>query len=247
MYVFHFFVVAFLLCFASIGRADDPPKNPPPGNNNPPPAQSDADKLAAALRREEELKAEIERLKPKEPKEPKPDDDDLLTKNRKARESADEMKRQTKLIESALGFNMGVDEFIKTNTDLLPNEVADIVKLAHKETYDDAQAKANSLKASIIQSYFSIQDNVNALTPSQKVALDDYLKLTKSGKEQKAADVYENIFEPALQMARRLKKAEEVGRSRQGYAISSEKNTAYKDKLVQISRRTHLGEKEVRA
>lgn len=247
MYVFHFFVVAFLLSFASIGRADDPPKNPTPANNNPPPAQSDADKLAAALRREEELKAEIERLKPKEPKEPKPDDDDLLTKNRKARESAEEMKRQTKLIESALGFNMGVDEFIKTNNDLLPNEVADIVKLAHKETYDDAQAKANSLKASIIQSYFSVQDNVNALTPSQKSALDDYLKLTKSGKEQKAAEVYENIFEPALQMARRLKKAEEVGRSRQGYAISSEKNTAYKDKLVQISRRTHLGEKEVRA
>jgi hypothetical protein len=236
------------MAVSSIARADDPVKNPPPANNNPPPVETDTQKLAAALRREEELKAEIARLKPKDkdadPKDPP--GDDLISRNRKSKLSADETKIQTRLIEKALGFNMGIDDFVKNNADLLPSEIGEIVKLAHKETYDDSQAKASALKAAIIQSYFAVQDHLNALTPAQKTTLEDYLKLTITGKEQRAAEIYENIFEPALDMTRRIKKAEEVTRSRKGFATSSEKNDAYKERLINGSRRTHLGEKEAR-
>ena len=138
---------------------------------------------------------------------------------------------------------MRIDTFVKENKDLLPAEIAAIVTQANKETYDNASAKAGAMKSAIIQSYFAVQANLDQITPAQKVQLDDYLKLTKTGKEQRAAEIYENIFEPALETVRRVKKAEEVGRSRTGFGLSTEGNTAYKDKLVAMARKTHLGEK----
>jgi len=246
--MFKFFLLAFLGFLFSSTLAFADPNPPPPANNNPPnpTGETDATRLAAALKREEELKVELEALK--NPKKPDPkDDDDLIKKARKEKEDGESLQVKTKQIERALGFNMGIDTFVKDNAELLPAEVAQIVALAHKESYDDAQSKASAIKASMIQSYFAIQANLDALTASQKTTLSDYLKLTKSGKEQKAAEVYENIFEPALEMVRKVKKAEEVGRGISGYGNPSAGSTAYKDRLVAMSRRTHLGEKEARA
>lgn len=210
--------------------------------------ETDAQKLAAALKREEDLKKELEEARKGKKKDDGDEDDgdskDLRAKARKEKEDAEKTAAQTKDIERALGFNLGVDEFVAKNASLLPNEIAQIVKLAHKETYDNALAKASALKKSIIESYFAVQANLDALTSGQRATLDDYLKLTKTGKEQKAADIYENIFEPALETVRRVKKAEEIGRARSGFASSSDSNAAYKEKLVRASRKTHLGEKE---
>jgi hypothetical protein len=242
---FRFVLLFFTLNFFSTAYADAPP--PPPNNNPPPPSGETVEqKLAAALKREEDYKVELEKLR--KPKDPDPkDDDDLRKKVQKDKETNEEIAAQTKHIERALGFNMRIHTFVKDNADLLPAEIGAIVAQADKETYDNAQAKASAMKKSIIESYFAIQANMEAITPAQKVALDDYLKLTKTGKEQKAADIYENIFEPALETTRKVKKAEEVGRSRTGFGHSNDTNTAYKDRLIKIARKTHLGEKEERA
>lgn len=245
MNVFRALFLLFAFLFVPAAYADTPPVNNSPGNNQPPPGgETTEQKLAAALKREEDLKAELEKHK----KTPKPDeDDDLRKKVQKDKETAEQVAAQTKLIERALGFNMGIHQFVKDNKDLLPAEIAAIVAQADKETYDDAQAKASAVKAAVIQSYFSVQANLESITPAQKTSLDDYLKLTKTGKESKAADIYENIFEPALETVRRVKKAEEVGRSRSGFGATNETNSAYKERLIKISRKTHLGEKEQRA
>lgn len=238
------FLFSFIHLFSTTAFADNNPP-PPANNNNPPPGgETDAQKLAAALAREEELKKELAKHKKTDDPKPDPKDDDLIKKVAKDKETAEEVARQTKEIERALGFNMKIEGFVKENKDLLPAEIGAIITQANKETYDTAHAKASAVKSAIIQSYFAVQSNVDALTPSQKVALEDYLKLTKSGKEQRAADVYENIFEPALETIRKVKKAEEVGRSRSGYAMSSDTHSAYKDRLVKIARKSHLGEKE---
>lgn len=246
--MFKFFRFLFLFCalgFVSTAAHADP--NPPPANNNQPPAGGETleQKLAASIRRNEELAAELEKLKkpnPKDPPNPK-DDDDLIKKVAKDKETNEEVAKQTKEIERALGFNMRIDSFVKENKDLLPAEISAIVTQANKETYDTAAAKANAMKSAIIQSYFAVQANLESVTPAQKVQLDDYLKLTKTGKEQRAADIYENIFEPTLETVRRVKKAEEVGRSRTGFGVNTDTNTAYKDKLIAQARKTHLGEK----
>ncbi len=228
-----------LVLLATTAKADDKPGD----KKDDPKPETDTEKLAAALKREEDYKKEIETLK--KPK-PEPEGGDGL-REKAAKEKADAEKNSanTKEIERALGFNMGIDAFVVENASLLPADIPAMVKLANKETYDSAVLKAGALKKAIIESYFNIQENVDALTAGQKATLDAFLKLTKNGKESKAADIYENVFEPALEMIRRIKKAEDVGRGRQGFASSDASNDAYKNRLVDMARKTHLGEKGV--
>lgn len=168
--------------------------------------------------------------------------DDLREKAAKDKETASQQAREQKRIETAISFNMGLDEYLKKNKDLLPAEIVDIVKVANKETYDTTFAKANAIKSGMIQSFFAVQANADALTGSQKVSLDDYLKLTKTGKEDKASQIYETIFEPALEAMRREKKALELGRSRNGYAPANDAQANYKERLMKGSRKTYLKE-----
>lgn len=237
----------FKFCFgflfwvgADMALADGTPPPEPPSKNNAP----TADEIRAIREENERLKAENEGLKNKK-KDPEPDsdDDDLRKKAKHQEQTAEDKARETKQIEEALQFNLGVDDFVKKNSDLLPKAVANIVALAHKEKYDSAISKAAAIKASVIQEYFAVQDNVDALTKNQKQTLDDYLKLTKTGKEDKAADIYANIFEPALETIRKIKKAEELGRSSAGFSSGTDADEKYKQMLMKRSREKYLGER----
>lgn len=234
--LFNFLFLAALFFGADFALADEPPANPPV-------TETAEQRLAAALKREEDLKKENEELKKKAnpPKDPPKDDEDLAAKAAKERENAEKQGRETKRIENALQFNLGIDDFVKKNSDLLPKSVSDIIRVAHKETYDTAVAKANAVKASVIQEYFQVESNLEALTSTQKEKLDDYLKLTKTGKEDKAAEIYADIFEPALETIRKIKKAEEIGRTRGGYSDLSDSDSAYKDKLIKGSQAKYIG------
>lgn len=185
-----------------------------------------------------------------EPKGGKKDDeeddeeDDLRRKAAKGRQTNEEKIAETRSIEGALKFNLGVQDFVKSNADLLPSEIQDILKTAEKESYDSAIEKSSAIKSSFIQSFFEIEANREALTAAQKVQLDDFLKLTKTGKESKASAIYENIFEPALETLRKVKKAEELGKSRSGLASGNAVMDGYKNRLVSGAKKTHLGVNE---
>jgi hypothetical protein len=157
----------------------------------------------------------------------------------------DKAKRDsdTKALESALTFNLTSSDFIKVNESILPEEISEIFSTAAKESYDSPIDRANATKAAIIQSFFSQQSNVDLLTDSQKVSLADYLKLTKNGKEQKARDIYDNLFEPSLGTLKRIKKAEELSRAKFGYREGSKGDSQYKEKLMSLSKKHYLGEK----
>jgi len=241
------FAVLFSFFVYGIGDALGQPDPPPP--TPPAPTPLTPEQVAALVDENKRLKAEIEAKAkggepPTPPTPPKPEDDPLRTKARNEKDEEERTKSNTKKIESALQFNLGIDEFVKTNKELLPEEIGRVVAAGHKETFDTAVSKANALKSSIIQTYFAVQANVDQLTSAQKATLDGYLKLTKNGKEDKAAEIYETIFEPAIETIRKVKKAEEVGRSRAGFASSSSSSAAYKEKLMKGSRASYLGEKE---
>ena len=170
-------------------------------------------------------------------------DDGLFDRARREKEAEADKKLESKRLESALRFIMTSKDWFKEHADLLPSDIEDIFKTAERENYDTALEKANALRAAIVQSFFSVQSNVDLLTPSQKASVDEYLKLTKNGREQKAEFAYENFFEPTLELLKRLKKAEEVGRARSGFKTSSKVEDQYKERLMAGSRRTYLGEK----
>lgn len=174
-------------------------------------------------------------------KKPDPENDpDLQSKAKAERDAKDKKNSDTKALERALTFNLKSEDWLKTNESLLPKEINEIFRLAQKETYNDAIEKDGAIKAGIIQSFYSVQANMDLLTPSQKTSLDDYLKLTKTGKQEKAQGVYETIFEPSFEMLKRIKKAEALGK---GHSTDGDEQSAYREKMIKLSKAHHLGER----
>ncbi len=204
----------------------DPPKTPDP-----------AAELAAAKARIVELEAAAAKGKKTED-EDETDDQDLRARARKDRESSDTESGRTKKLEDAIKFNLGSKEFLKTNEALLPKEVADIFARADRENFSDAIQKDSAIKSGLVEAFFSVQSNVDILTSGQKSALDEYLKLTKDKKQEKAQSLYEMVFEPAFEALKRSKKAEALQR---GHGTGED--DAYKQKLMKLGARKFLGEK----
>lgn len=167
----------------------------------------------------------------------KKQDVSLNDKVKQGQDDKEKNEANSRSLESALTFNLTSSDFLKANESILPKDIADIFKVAAKETYGSAVERANATKAAIIQSFFSQQSNLEILTPTQQTVLADYLKLTKNGKEDKAKDIFDNLFEPALSTLKRVKKAEELNRSKQGHAANSDSDQAYKEKLTQMAER----------
>ncbi len=228
--------ILFLLTFVISTEclADDNPPPPPP----PPPAQS-VEQLTAELNR---VKKENEELKKKSPPatggDPDPDDpseDPLVKKARKDIEDKKKAGDDQKDVERAVRFNLGLDDFVKTNKSLLPEEIDGIISHASKEKYDSEAEQASAMKTAILTSFFAVQANVDQLTPSQKKALDTWKALTKNARAERAGDIYENVFEPAIDKIKSVRKAEEAGRARAGLAPRNPTNNAYSDRLVKLS------------
>lgn len=186
------------------------------------------------------LKAEIAALKAAKAA-PKPEDDpDLQERARRERERSDKEGARTKQLENALKFGLKSADFLKQNESLLPKDVADIFKQAEKENFSDAIEKDSAIKSGMVQSFFAVQANVDLLTSGQKSTLDEYLKLTKTEKQNRAQQVYDMVFEPAFEMLKRTKKAEALSK---GYGGGSDAEAAYKAKLMASTRKHYLGEK----
>jgi hypothetical protein len=205
---------------------------------------SDATKASEAKIKEleqknKDLETRLAALKSLDP----PDDKSLVDKVEADNKAKEKSLSDSKKLEAALTFNLTSDKFVNEHKSILPKEIGDIFAAAEKEKYDSAIDKANATKAAIIQSFFSLQANVDLTTPAQKTAIEDYLKLTKKGKEEKASEIFVNIFEPTLEMIKRIKKAEEVSKGKSGYLEGSPADNSYRDKLVLGSRKHFLGDK----
>ncbi len=184
------------------------------------------------------LKQELAALKAASTKPPAPaPEDDLL---RRARESGNANQldaARMKRLESSIGFNMQSGEFLKANSALLPAEVENIFKEAEKETFSDATEKADAIKSGLIQSFFSVQENEDLLTGGQKAQLDEYRKLTKTGKQEKAQALYDMVFEPAFNLLKQMKKADALNR---GLHSPSGIEEARKKRLIERSEKYHF-------
>ncbi len=174
-------------------------------------------------------------------KDDKVDDPDLEAKAKAAREAKEKASGDTKKIEAALKFSLGAKDFLKQNASLLPKDIEGIFEAADKEKYDNAIEKDSAIKASMVQSFFNVQSNLDLLTLSQKSVLEDFLKLTKNGKQEKAQSIYETIFEPTFEMFKRIKKAEQLGKD--GQVTASDTIQAYSDRMQKMSKKHYMGEK----
>ncbi len=225
---------------ASFAYGDEPPAKP-----NPPTTPDPKGGNSITLSKEEYDKLMGNQKDPKDPPKPDPNADPLLDNVDRNKKSKDQEKAHERNLEAALKFNLSSDKFIKENESILPKDVAEIFAAASKEKYDSQIEQANATKAALIKKFFEQQVNVDVLTPAQRVAVEDYLKLTNAARQEKAAEIYVNVLEPVIEMLKRVKKAEEVGKARDGQlGEGSDSDKAYKAKLVSGSLEHYLGVKK---
>jgi len=219
------------------------PDNGGGGGGTAPTVESLTAEKDALAKEKATLQAELEKLK-KGAKPNAEDDgegDDLAEKARKARDEKNKGQNDHKALEAALKFDMSSENFLKENEALLGSDIKDIFEAAKKETWTSAVQKEASIKSSLVQTFFKIQAHVDLLTAPLKQKLEDYKKLTKDGKEEKALEMYDYVFGPAFEMLKQLKKAEEIKKG--GGAIEDKTQPLWQQNLIKRSRQRYLGEK----
>lgn len=203
-------------------------------------APDSAKELEALKASNAALLARLEKLEASK-KDATKDDQSLDEKARAEREAKEAKNNDSKALESALKFSLQSKEWLKTNATLLPKDVEGIFEAAEKEKFDTAVEKASAIKAGIISAFFNQQTNVDLLTPSLKSNLEDWQKLTKKAREEKAQVIFDSIFEPTFEMLKRIRKAEHLNN---GEKNQSEGEKALADRLYRLSKKHYLGEKE---
>lgn len=203
------------------------------------------EQIQALQTENDRIKKELEALKTKTPPNQNPPEDpnkgDLAEAARKKREAEEAEKKKSSTLKSALEFVIKAPEWLKTNAPLLPKTVEGLFTAADKENYGSDIEKANAIKAGIVQEFFALQSNLDLLTESQKIVVEDFKKLTHADKRERVADVYATIFEPTFEQLKRLEKAKQV---RNGEHSPSNAEAAYNQKMIEISRKHYLGEQK---
>ncbi len=203
-----------------------------------PPANDTVKELADLKAKYELQEKELSALKTQTP--PKKDDSDLAGKAEAERKAKEQKDMESKGMESALKFHLASPDFLKNNATLLPPNIAGIFEQAEKENYGSAVEKAAAIKVGVVSEFFAQQGNLDQLTATQKLALEEFLKLTKTVKQERVQQIYDNIFEPTLEMLRKVKKAEAL---QKGIAEPNPTKDAHKEKMIKLSRQHYLGEK----
>lgn len=212
-----------------------PPPATPPANT---PAPDHAKDIADLKAQNAALLARLDKLAPATPPA---DDPSLMDKIKKENDLKAQKAGDTKALEAALKFNINSAEFLKANQSLLPKEISDLFAAADKETYGSAIEKDQAIKAGMVQSFFALQANIDLLTPGLKSQLEDFLKLTKTGKQERAQQIYDSIFEPTFDMLKRIKKAEQLSK---GGGQTTDADDQYKNKMIALSKEHYLGVKQ---
>lgn len=171
----------------------------------------------------------------------KNDDPSLADKAKKERENQDAQAASQKAMESAINFNISSKDFVKNNGSLLPKTIESIFVQAEKQNYDSAMQKANAIKAAIISEVFIVKDWVEHLTGPQKIEIENFLKLTNNGKQERVDNIYSMIFEPTLEMVRKIEKAKQLNN---GAKNQTDGEKALADRMMKMSKKHYLGEKD---
>lgn len=196
--------------------------------------------LAEMKKNNEAMAARLEALEGKKNKEepnPKPDEKTLAEKAEAERVEKETQANREKTLEAAIEFTSGLEKWTRDHARLLPKNFPNIIAQAEKENYSSKVEKASAIKVSLVQEYFNQQANLDLLTPTQKIELEDWKNLVKTEKEKGVGKIWTAIFEPSFESVKREAKAKQVGN---GQDRSSEPVEAYKHRMQELSEKHYL-------
>lgn len=191
----------------------------------------------------ETLKAEAEAAKAKlaeyekakfsdtPPASPKKEDDPTVLEaiRKKEREEAEKAEKEKRILEGAK-FIATFDGLIKDGGDFFPKEVTAALDVISKKKYDNELQRADDLRASIAESVFSVQKNLDLLPELGKSKVKDFLTLSQSAKEKQSAAIWEYVL-AALDTHKRFEKQARTEAARRGLATPSGATAEYENKI----------------
>jgi hypothetical protein len=161
--------------------------------------------------------------------------DDLLALSEKNALEKAKIDADSKRIETAVKFNFEIERIVKENVDIVGEEIKSIVELAKQRTYSSGIEKANEIRASVLNKFFSVQENLDALaTENFKTKAMEFLALAQVKRNELSAKYWE-LFELAVENIKKERKHAELLKSRDGNTVST-KGAEYDSKFFGMRR-----------
>lgn len=150
------------------------------------------------------LSEEIKSLKAK----PKPEGDPTIQAidDNKKKEAQNRVTQEK--IAAAAKFNVRFDTFLKEYSGVLPADANEIPKFATPENYPNELDLAAAYKSALMQSFFKEEENLKYLSDSQLAKWKAFQSLGTAGRLEDAPNVYDIVFEPAVNHARSIRQAQ---------------------------------------
>ncbi|MDR3050011.1 MAG: hypothetical protein LBV16_09325 [Elusimicrobiota bacterium] len=207
--------------------------------------KAEKEKLAAELESAKKLIPKQPDLPGANPPNPAPNDSDKISLEEQAKKNAAEKERiekARKVIEDAVRFDYDIKNKITENLAIVGEEVKTILDLAAGRAYSDSVEKANELRASILNSFFSKQEHIDALvTETFKTKATDFLKLTQLKRNELSGQYWE-LFDLAVENIKAKKKQEELQKVQSGK--NSDKDIEEYNKKFFAARGHYIQEKK---
>lgn len=208
-------------------------------------ADGGADKNADLAAQLAELKAQLDELKAGKGKdsEPEPKDPSVIEKAQQEALLRAQQEQARARMQDAIKFNFGISKYVEENKDYLTKLSGEIVKTVQAKQFSDEEVQARTLQASLLEDFFSQQENMDAAPAELKGRIMAFKALTQDEKEKQASQYWDVL---TLTLGQKKMAAQVAAAKRANSGIYDEPNNVikqYNDRVFAMKSH-YLGQKE---
>lgn len=204
-----------------------------------------ADKNADLAAQLAELKAQLDELKAGKgaQPEPEPKDPSVIEKAQQEALLRAQQEQARARMQNAIKFNFGIAKYVEENKDYLTKLSGEIVKTVQAKQFSDEEVLARTMQASLLEDFFSQQENMDAAPAELKPRIMAFKALTQDEKEKQASHYWDVL---TLTLGQKKMAAQVAAAKRANSGIYDEPNDVikqYNDRVFAMKSH-YLGEKE---
>ena len=186
------------------------------------------EKAAKAEELEKQVKARDEELaKFKTPPDPK---DDVVKKLREEEDKKNKQLKQTEILQKSIKFNLSLPTYLDGKKDLMTPISKKIFDEINTKAYNDESEKTKHFQKNIIDDFFSLQENVNAIPETYKDRITFYKSLAEDEKYKRAEEFWD-ILTLTVETKELMKKQEEIKKANGGFIEKNDVKNNYDAKV----------------
>ncbi len=119
--------------------------------------------------------------------------ENILDRAEQAHKEQIESQNNQSEMESAIKFNMGLDDFVENFKAVLPETTKAIIAEVNKKNYTTEVVKANTIRASLIEAFIAIKQNLEILPQTMKEKAMRFNSLTEDEKQKQSSSFWDVV------------------------------------------------------